>query len=212
MDIFSQKKFMIWTITLLVLLNILSMAALWYQRSVQPPQPPRQADQRQESVTQFLNRELQLSEDQKKEFEQLRRQHLEASAKLNQEMRDAKKELFDRVSAPALDKAAIEKLTIEIGDKQAQLDLLLFNHFIALRNKCTPEQQEKFKIILHDILDLMRPQNQVAERPPRQGENGPETRQQPKDDQNRPRARNDQERPPRQGRQDEGRKRPPQEQ
>ena len=81
MDIFSQKKFMIWAIVLLVLLNILSMATLWYQRSERLPQQVRQGEQRQESVTQFLNRELQLADDQKKEFERLRREYVDSMKK-----------------------------------------------------------------------------------------------------------------------------------
>jgi Spy/CpxP family protein refolding chaperone len=212
MDIFSQKKFMIWTIALLVLLNIISMMALWYQRGGQPPQARRQADQRQESVTQFLNRELQLTEEQKKEFERLRREHFEASTRLNQEMREAKRELFDRVGAPAPDKTAIEKLAGEIGAKQSQLELLLFNHFTALQNKCTSEQQEKFRSILHDILNLMRPQNQSGERPPRPGDDGQDVRQQRPDQQRPPREQDDQRKPLRQGRGDDGRQRPPRDQ
>jgi Spy/CpxP family protein refolding chaperone len=209
MDIFSQKKFMIWTIALLVLLNLLSMAALWYQRGGPPPQVPKQADQRQESVSQFLNRELLLTDDQKKEFERLRKEHFEASTRLSKEIREAKKALFDQVMAPASDKTAIEKLTQQIGDKQGELELLLFNHFTALRSKCTPEQQERFKIILHDILDLMHPQNQGRERSARPREDGQEVGQQP-DQPRPPREQNDQGRPPRQGKQEKGRQRPPQ--
>jgi Spy/CpxP family protein refolding chaperone len=212
MDIFAQKKFMIWTIALLVLLNILSMAALWYHRSGLPPQTPRQADQRQESVTQFLNRELQLTEGQKKEFDRLRREHVEASTKLNKEIRDAKTALFDLVSASAPGKATIEKLTGEIGVKQAQLDLLLFNHLTTLRNNCTPAQQEKFNTILRDIRALMRPQSQGGERPPRPRDSGQEARQLRPNQQKPARDQNDQKKPPRQGRKDEGRQRPRQQQ
>jgi Spy/CpxP family protein refolding chaperone len=211
MDIFSQKKFMIWTIALLVLLNLLSMAALWYQRGGPPPQAPRQADQRQESVSQFLNRELQLTDDQKKEFERLRKEHFEASTRLSKEIRESKKALFDQVMAPASDKAAIEKLTKQIGDKQGQLELLLFNHFTALRSKCTPEQQERFKIILHDILDLMHPQNQGGERAQRPRGEGQEAGQQPPDQQKPPRDQDNSRKPPRQGGREEEKERPPQE-
>jgi len=211
MDIFSQKKFMIWTIALLVILNILSMAALWYYRSGQPPQPARQAGQRQESVTQFLNRELQLTDDQKKEFERLRGEHVEASAKLNNDIRNAKTALFDLVGTSSPDKAAIEKLTGEIGAKQAQLDLLLFNHLTALRNKCTPSQQEKFNSILRDIRSLMRPLTQGGERPPRPKDDGQEARQQQPGQQKPPRDQNDPNKPPRQGRRGEGKQPPRQE-
>jgi protein CpxP len=209
MDIFSQKKFMIWTIALLVLLNIVSMAALWYQRGGQPPPPQRQADQRQESVTQFLNRELQLTEDQKKDFEQLRRDHLEASTKLNQKMRTSKKALFDLAGSSSPDKTTIEQLTKEIGDSQTQLELLLVNHFIALRKKCTPEQQVKFDAILHDLINLMRPQNPGGERPQPPAGDRPGFRQQPPDKERPPRDQNDQRRPPRQGGRDSEKPRPP---
>jgi periplasmic protein CpxP/Spy len=213
MDMFSQKKFMIWTIALLVLLNVLSLTALWYQRIEQPLQPERQGDQRQESVTQFLNRELQLSDSQKVEFERLRKEYVENSTTLNQEMRESKTALFDLVGASSPDKATIGKLTKDIGEKQAALDLLLFNHFAALRNICTPSQQEKFKTLLRDIRELMRPQNRPGERPPRQRENGQEPRRQQTEQQKRPRPQNEQEKPPRRGdRRNDERPRPRQEQ
>jgi Spy/CpxP family protein refolding chaperone len=208
MDIFAQKKFMIWTIVLLVLLNIVSMAALWYQRSAPPPQSAGQANQRQESVTQFLNRELQLTGDQKTEFERLRMEHVEASAKLNKEIRDAKTALFDLVGTSAPDKATIEKLTAEIGTKQAQLDLLLFNHLTALRNNCTPAQQEIFNSILREIRSLMRPLTQGGDRPPRPRDDGQEVRQQQPGQQRPSRDQNDPNRPLRQGRRGDG-KQPP---
>ena len=209
MDIFSQKKFMIWTITLLVLLNIISLATLWYQRSERPPQQVRQGEQRQESVTQFLNRELQLADDQKKEFERLRREYVDASTKLNEEIRAAKKSLFDLLAAPAPEKTTIDKLTGEIGTKQAQLDLMLFNHLTALRTLCTPVQRDKFNTILREIRDLMRPQNPAMEKSPPPRNDGQGVRQREPDQQKRPRDPNDQGRPPQQGRKGEEKQRPP---
>ncbi|HTY35483.1 MAG TPA: periplasmic heavy metal sensor [Bacteroidota bacterium] len=195
MDIFAQKKFMTWTIALLVLLNLISMTALWYQHLERPPQQGTRADQRQESVTEFLNRELQLDDNQKVEFERLRREYVDSSSSLTEDMRSAKKALFELVGEPSPDRTAIENLAKNIGAKQAALDLLLFNHLSRLRTLCTPAQKEKFNTIFREIRDLMRPQNAVGERRPPQNDDGRKPRGQQGDD---TKPRRDPNKPPRQ--------------
>ena len=158
MDIFAQKRFMTWAIIILVILNLSALATMLffvYPKPLPPPPPPQERGQ--EEVQYFLKKELNLSEEQAKQFRELGEQHNMQSRSVQNETHRFKREIMDELFASQPDTVKVERLANEIGIKEAEKEKLLFHHFMDLASVCDQEQKEKFKALIHDLLDMIRP-------------------------------------------------------
>ena len=168
MDFFTKNKFSFWIIVLLVMLNILTLTVLWVQKF--RPLPPPGSDHPMEmnrpgNVQHFLKRELHLSDQQAHKMEKFRQQHFLKSRKVRRNIHRLKKQIMDELFQSSVDSLKINKLAFEIGNRQAELETLLFYHFMDLKSICEPGQEPKLKRLFIDIVEKMKlPQNK---RPPR---------------------------------------------
>ena len=91
------------------------------------------------------------SEEQAKQFLELRETHREKSVKLDEELKLLKREMFQ--DAMYSDKTIISDSLLNLSlEKQSQLELLTFQHFLKLKEICTPEQQTRLFEIVHRLL------------------------------------------------------------
>jgi protein CpxP len=157
MNFFTKIRVTTWIIGLLVLLNVLTLGTIWFQQFRRPPMPPPLQDQRSENQQRFLERELGLTEQQSQQFQTLREQFLLQSNAIMQEIHQLRKTMTDELFSTSPDTQKAQKLAEESGAKHAELELLLFHHFLELKAVCQPAQQEKFQTLMRNLLDMMKP-------------------------------------------------------
>lgn len=173
MDFFTKKRLVTWSIVILVLLNLMTLGTIWLQRFRHPlPEPPPSHESRPERVQHFLKKELGLTDKQSEQFKEFRDQHFAQSFAIRKDIHRLKKEITDELFTSTPDTEKVEKLANEIGAKESELEKLLFHHFQDLMSVCQPEQKEKFKALVHDLLRMIKPPEQhepSGDRPPPKG-------------------------------------------
>ncbi len=158
MDFIAKHKYSFLTIVLLVLLNVFSLSALWFQiLNRTPAPPPDRPGNDLRSAQHFLERELLLTEDQIEEFGKLRSQYFSDSRNIVEEIHKLKREIMDELFLPSPDSSKVAGISENIGEKQAQLERLNFYHFLELKAICQPGQEEKFRRLIRDLQDAARP-------------------------------------------------------
>ncbi|MBD3305064.1 periplasmic heavy metal sensor [candidate division KSB3 bacterium] len=181
MNYFSRQRITRWTIGLLILLNLSTLALLWRSHMTQPaiPLPPQDG----RPVEQFLQQELGLTEAQMHQFEEVRQQHFQQTKGLVDAIQQLKREAMEEVFAASPDSARLQAIAEEIGAMQAEIEALRFAHFLELAALFEPEQQETFRALLHEISPPQ--QRPEPDRPPQPGDpphqpgGPPEQRHQP---------------------------------
>lgn len=153
MDYFMKNKILIGTIVVLVAINLVTLVTLWTLPGKQtlPPfgSPPGLGPQ------EFIERELRFSDEQKKEFAQLRNEHQQAARNILEQLRKAKTDLFALVRVPDLPENILEEKQREIGRLQSELDMTTFRHFQKIRSMCTEQQRTRFDVVMDEMLRLL---------------------------------------------------------
>ena len=157
----KQFRWMAMIVGLLVIVNIVLVATIWMRKEEsEKPAAPRGGDARS-----LLIKELNLTSDQQKKFDSLRRMHFDEIGEYRQEMRHLKDDFFSRLET----NEPGEPVARTIGEVQSKIEMSTFNHFRAMRNICTKAQQEKFDDIIQDVLRNMAPRPGGAGGPPPPG-------------------------------------------
>jgi Spy/CpxP family protein refolding chaperone len=149
MTIFTKQHMTGWIIGLLIILNILSVGTIWFLQFRRQPLPPKIGP---EPVQHFLEAELQLTQEQAQQFERLRQEHSQAAKALNDAGHQLKGTLLNEVFTDSPDLEKVKHLAEEIGKKQTELDLLLFQHLLALKSLCSPEQADRLQTLIHEVV------------------------------------------------------------
>jgi periplasmic protein CpxP/Spy len=177
----------------LVVLNLALLATVWWPQLKRPPAKERRGmgGREREVAQQFLEDTLSLSPQQRERAAELRSAHFQKADALRKEINARRREMMEEVLAVAPDREKVGRLAAQLGEKQASLEQLTFAHFLELFNLCQPDQKEKFRSLMGELMDRVGPrQAQDAPQPPererRRGIEGP--REQAKDE-SRPRPR-----------------------
>lgn len=175
MDYFNKKRWLFWGVLLLVLMNIASLATVWFQQRYHPGPLPPPGGPPQDRIGMFLEHELGLTAAQAAAFKNLQKEHFQKTKALHDRIRDLKHELFNELAVAAPDTQKAESLTAEIGARQQELEKNTFYHFLALKRLCTPEQQKKLEQLFDELFRIIDPERRPPpppddqERPPRDG-------------------------------------------
>lgn len=158
MEFQKKNNMMIWAITVLLIMNITTLALLWFSQFKKPKPfpPPGTQDSLIEGVR-FLEKELNLTEMQIKQFIDSRNRHATKSKEIQDKIHQLKRQILDELFKSAPDSVKIQKLSNEIGQQQIEFERYLFEHFLELKSYCRPEQQEKLKLFFYDVESMTRP-------------------------------------------------------
>lgn len=152
MDVFKQNRYLQWTIVFLIVLNLATLTVLWLGRPKQPA-PGRgafPAEQGEQRIKQLLKDQLGFDDAQVERYLQLRQEHREQVERLNEEIRELKRQMFDQVLAEQAPKAISDSLLNLVLAKQAELERVTFKHFLALKDLCGPGQKEKLRLLMNE--------------------------------------------------------------
>lgn len=143
MNYFSQYKWMWWTISLLVVLNIASIAFFLFGR--------REEKKREYGMKHFMENELKLNQEQKKMFESEKNIHFQSVVPIFDSMKIERIAVSKILFSATPDSIAVLQHINKLSRLQAELEWLTFKHFSKLKNILTPEQQAKFEKDLNDM-------------------------------------------------------------
>lgn len=158
MDFQKKNRLMIWTIAILLIMNIATLALLWFSQFKRPkPFPPPGTQESSIEGVRFLEKELNLTEKQIQQFIDSRNRHATKSKEIHEKIYQLTKQILDEVFIPNPDSVKIQKLNNKIGKQQTEFERYLFKHILELKSYCNPEQQEKLKLFFYDVASMARP-------------------------------------------------------
>jgi len=171
MDIFKEKRYLWFTIIVLIVMNLAVLTLLWLGRPEAGGMhgPPKNPAEQRERLQHLLAEELGFDNSQIEQYLKLRRDHQHKMRLLQKEVREIKREMFDEVLEGDLQTELSDSLLALAQDKQAQIEHLTVLHFIDLKKLCKSEQREKLKLLMHEILRPAPPPRRNADRPPLPG-------------------------------------------
>ena len=94
--------------------------------------------------TEMMTKELGLSEQQQKDFQQLRDEHFKNIRPVFDTIRSLKTAFFEMVKNPETNDSMLSAYSNKVAEKQAVLDKLTFAHFQRVRALFDTSQQRKF--------------------------------------------------------------------
>lgn len=99
--------------------------------------------------------ELKMTPEQQKAYLQMRDEHHARVEEIRDSTRLLRHQLFELLSRDSSSTEQAAEITKLIGDKQAEIDMVTYNHFKQVRSICTAEQKQRFDAIIEDILKAM---------------------------------------------------------
>jgi Spy/CpxP family protein refolding chaperone len=142
-----MKKENFYRITTFVLLLLNSATLVYLYLGHQGPPgaaPPRKTND-------FIIKQLNLNNDQQKQFDTLRSEHQQALRQIREEDKRLQDVYFDLLKTGTQQRSSVDSITNLIAMQRKATQLALFDHFIKLRSICTPEQQQKLNSIIDEI-------------------------------------------------------------
>jgi len=143
MDWLAKQKSYLWLIILLVVVNLITLVLLW----VGHPGDPQFTKNDHPDTNKFLTKELGLSDEQEKMFNQIRKTHFDSTGSLNKELWIKRRLIQEEAFKDIPDTQMVKVLSNEIGALQEANEKFVFNHFAALKKVLNKEQLIKFKNI-----------------------------------------------------------------
>lgn len=156
MAISTKDRVMNGGIIFLVIVNVTVLGILGTLFFKRPPAPA--------PAQRYLQDELHLAEAQIQRVEELKRLYQGKMKPLDDDIRTLKEAMLEEVFAAAPDTQKADQLAADIGVRQAELERLRFQHFLALKSLFQPEQTEKFRSLIQDIFRPPAPPE--SEKPP----------------------------------------------
>jgi Spy/CpxP family protein refolding chaperone len=153
----ENSKFLKVVIVILLIINISTLAFMWMHKPPMQQAPPPPPPHERNDVFEHLTHELKLSEQQRNQYDQLRKEHHAAMESLQEKGRATHDHFFALLQNKSADSTLVSKLADSISNNQKQIELVTFYHFQKVRAICNPEQQKKFDEIIDDALQMMFP-------------------------------------------------------
>jgi len=164
MDIFTQKKLLFRIVILLAVLNIFSLG-IFFGKDIfhKPPQQERSDNNKSNDnrdVLSILERELNLTEKQSEEFKKIRSDFPDKERAVREVLNKERDSLNEEAFKNNPDEEKIKSLARKIADNEYKVELLRYEQAKEMKAVCTPEQQEKFEVLIKEIRDYLRDNKQ----------------------------------------------------
>ncbi|WP_264520181.1 Spy/CpxP family protein refolding chaperone [Flavobacterium sp. N1994] len=165
MDIFSQHKVLTRTIAILVLLN-LALVSFFVWKELKPRHEPLlfPKNEKYKDVSGILKQELELNNQQVKQFDAIREDYFNKEIQLKQTIKDDKDAMNQEMFNKETNESTIMMLAKRIASNEYKMELLRYSQAKELKAICSPQQQERFESLVKEIRDYFRPDNQPIKR------------------------------------------------
>lgn len=154
MDIFSRNKFLVRIIIVLIMLNLLSTGALWWNTMEGPGgRQPRKGP----GSTQILKDKLRLTKEQEGTIFKIREDFAQKEESLNQLIRSQRDSMNAVMFNPGTDVGYLKKIALRVADNEYRMELLRIEQAQKLKEICTEEQLKEFQHLIINIRDFFQP-------------------------------------------------------
>jgi Spy/CpxP family protein refolding chaperone len=143
---FTQNKFLVLLVAILLVANLCLMLYFFVFKNHREPERSR-------PVSDFVQKELGLNADQTEKFKQLRDQHRAAVKPVVDEMKKLKDSLYNLLQNPQANDSAAKAIAKQIGEKQEEWEMLIFHHFEKVRAICDSSQLPKLDTLVHRMIN-----------------------------------------------------------
>ena len=166
MDYFTNKRVLIVVIAVLVILNLGSLATLWIMRNPPrqsgiseippppPPPPPPPLD-----LQAVMASELHLSDHQKVRIQHATERFVRRSEELLRVYHADKRRLLEELAADRPDSARMGHLTGLLGRQHTELERIMVDYFLELRQIYSPQQAKHFHAVIDQVIHRISPNN-----------------------------------------------------
>ena len=149
----ASQRFLKILLVVLLILNITTLSYTWINESgMNEHGGPHRPD-----VFSFLCKELQFTEQQQRQYEDLRNEHHQSIGRIQEQGTKFRERFFDLIHTSPTDSVLVKQLADSIASTQQKIELTTFYHFQKVRAICTPEQQKRFDEVIQDALRMMAP-------------------------------------------------------
>ena len=134
----------------LLVINLGILAFLLLGRAGTPRHPGQMSER--DEPKRIIIHKLQLDDAQVTEYEKLIAQHRASIRRIEDEIRDTKNELYlTLASKPSADKDSLQS---RLGMLQQQIEAAHYDHFVAIRTLCKPQQLPQFNELTSELAAL----------------------------------------------------------
>ena len=155
----SKQTMLTVAIVGLLLINLSLVAFLALRK---PPLPPG-GRPGGEGPKNLIIEKLAFTPEQTVQYEQLIQKHRTDIKRLNEEISQTKNKLYETLAGDDQSKEAF--FISRLGALQRQVETRHYNHFLALKKLCTPNQQDNFRELTRDLAGYFAGPRQPPSRP-----------------------------------------------
>jgi len=149
MNFFTKTKLLIAIIVILSAIIISILGTMGYHRYTMDRRERIESRDRQPGK--FIAKQLKLTPEQIKEFDSLRENFHAESSKRMKESRDISQEIMEEMMSEKPDTEKLKSLAQKFGKIQEQQKVMMINHLLEIKGKCSESQQGYFKKLLRQI-------------------------------------------------------------
>jgi len=143
----STNKILTIAVVLLLVTNIALVAFMMMNKSKRSEKPPGR-----KSTSDMMAKELNMTEEQKKNHKLSKEEHLKKVKPLFDSIRLTKATLYTLLKDSTVSEDVINSYCQKIGETQTAIEKLTFAHFKRKRNLFTAEQQPKYDSFVLKIM------------------------------------------------------------
>ena len=178
MDILIRNRRTSLIIAILVIINLILLAAFWYSRfmpskedltttgdrkeKIDAPDRPHPKEHRREGgrLVRYLKHELAFTQEQINTFMELRNQHQQISKQLRLKMDELRQKMMNELLEENPDMQKIREIAGQLGNYLTELEFATFKHLSDVMKIGDAKQQRRSKGLLRNILHQIRPRGQ----------------------------------------------------
>lgn len=171
MNIFSQKKWLVRLVVVLIALNVSAMCFILWQHKNNKPTPVSQGSSFQkqeekdnkppkksiEELSQILKQELELSPEQEEKFRAIRQDFFDKEQQVRKKLNAGRDSLNEEMFSNSIDSNLAKQIARGIAENEYQIELYRLAQAQQLAKICTPQQLNKFQDLVKEMRDYFRP-------------------------------------------------------
>ncbi|MCK5823548.1 MAG: periplasmic heavy metal sensor [Bacteroidales bacterium] len=163
MDYFNKNKILIWIVIILLAINVSTIVTIVYHfyshDRIERTNKRRHVRIPNKRFGRFMFRELDLSQSQRRNFQNFRAGYNHNAMNITKEMMEKRKEIFEELSKENPDTTKLYEMAEDIGIYHKILKKETIRHYLKMKRICNKPQQEKlmkiYKAMQNSKVDIV---------------------------------------------------------
>ncbi len=151
MNYFNRKNIIIWILVVLFIINVTAIATIFYQ--IQRFKRVGGLQHSFEDPPAYIQKKLGLNEKQAQWFHEQHIAFRDTASRFFDKFNLIRTEMADELSKENPDRKILENYANQYGELHKQLKMFTIEHFLSLREKCTPEQQQQLDMFMRGLFE-----------------------------------------------------------